>query len=197
MKNILRLTIFLCWLALGVSASAQTNNLLKNANSDEGLQFWHVSGNTTIADCLSAGKCFSSSQDAFVYQDVEVADSTSPTFAVLIAFSTIEEPNVEAKQLGHPYLYGYFMNSTNLRTAKITTHLNGQEMASTPPASGQWVRQYGIFKVTEGTRSIRIFLRSGCPKTSSSAVCTSHFRRPGIFLFNSEEEANAFVSAYQ
>jgi len=137
------------------------------------------------------------SQDAFIYQDVEVAESPAPMFAVLIAFSTIEQPNVEPNQLGHPYLYGYFMDSTNLRSAKIISNLSGQEMGLLPKASGEWIRQYGIFKVAEGTKSIRIFMRSGCPKTSSSATCSSHFRRPGIFLFNTEEEAKAFVSAYQ
>ena len=194
MKRALQL-LFL--LALAGSAAAQSNNLLRNANSDEGLQFWHVFGNTVINDCAGDGKCFSMSQDAFVYQDVEIAASPDPTYAVLIGFSRIEQPNVDAKQLGHPYLYGYFMDSTNARNAKIISNLNGQEMGATPTASGQWTRDYGIFKVAEGTRSIRIFMRSGCPKSGSSATCTSNFRRPGIFLFTSEEEANAFVSTYQ
>jgi len=37
MKNNLRLAVILCLLAFAGSTYAQSNNLLKNANSDEGL----------------------------------------------------------------------------------------------------------------------------------------------------------------
>jgi hypothetical protein len=197
MKNAVRLTVFLWLSSLAAGASAQSNNLLKNANLDDGTQFWRFFGNTTVTDCLGTQKCFSLTQEAFVYQDVEVTENIAGTYAVLIAFTSIEEPNVEARRLGHPYLFGDFLNSSEQRDAGINSKLKGRIVATRPKASGEWVRQYGVLRVAEGTRYVRIKLSSGCPYTTSSATCTSFFRRPGIFLFGSEEEANAFVSAYQ
>ena len=180
-----------------VSASGQSNNLLKNSNGNEGLQSWLVSGNGSISDCVGLGKCFSIRQDGFIYQDVDVSEAAAGTFAVFIGFASIEEPTQDARLLGHPYLYGYFMTAGELRKATVLSRPNGQEMANHPSANGEWVKQYGVFKVPDNTGRIRIFLRSGCPKTASSVSCVSHFREPGIFIFSNEDEARAFINTYQ
>jgi len=195
----LRIALPLCVLLLVGSASGQTNNLLKNANGDEGLQSWRVFGNATVSDCPGSGKCFSINQDAFIFQDITVSESAAGMFAVLISFASIETNSggVSGGVLGHPYLHGYFMNSGDPKKAAILANLSGQEMSSPPTANGEWVRQHGVFKVPGQAGAIRIFLRSGCPKTASSATCISHFRAPGIFLFSTEDEAKAFANAYQ
>lgn len=95
------------------SVSGQSNNLLKNSNGNEDLQSWLISGNGSISDCVGLGKCFSIWQDGFIYQDVDVSEAAAGTFAVFIAFASIEEPTQEARLLGHPYLYGYFMTGGN------------------------------------------------------------------------------------
>jgi len=191
----LRIALPLFVLFLVGSASAQTNNLLKNSNGGEGLQSWRVFGNAAASDCPGAGKCFSIFQDAFIFQDITVSESAAGMFAVLISFASIETNPVGP--LGHPYLHGYFMNSGDLKTAAVLANLNGQEMASPPTANASWVKQYGVFKLPEQAGAIRIFLRSGCPKTAATAACVSHFRGPGIFLFSTEDEAKAFANAYQ
>jgi hypothetical protein len=185
-------------LLLGVaSASGQSTNLLKNPNGDEGLQPWLVSGNGSITDCVGLGKCFSIWQDGFIYQDVGIPENAAGTFAVFIGFASIEEPTQDAHLLGHPYLYGYFMTAGELSKATVLSRPNGQQMANHPSANGEWVKQYGVFKVPDKTGRIRIFLRSGCSKTASLVSCASHFRAPGIFLFSNEDEARAFVNTYQ
>lgn len=179
------------------SAPGQSNNLLKNSNGNEGLQSWLVSGNGSISDCVGLGKCFSIWQDGFIYQDVDVSEAATGTFAVFISFASIEEPAQDARLLGHPYLYGYFMTAGELRKATVLSRPNGQEMANHPSANGEWVKQYGVFKVPENTGRIRIFLRSGCSKTASSVSCVSHFREPGVFIFPNEDAARAFINTYQ
>lgn len=190
-----RLALPLCVLLIFGSASGQSNNLLKNSNGDQGLQSWRVFGNAAVSDCPGAGKCFSIFQDAFIFQDIDVSESAAGMFAVLVSYASIETNPVGP--LGHPYLHGYFMSSGDLRTATVLSNLSGQEMASVPRTSDEWVKQHAVFRVPEKTGGIRIFLRSGCPKTASSASCVSHFRGPGIFLFSSEDEARTFVNAYQ
>lgn len=190
----LRLALPLCVLLVFGSAAGQSNNLLKNSNGDEGLQSWRVFGNASVSDCPGAGKCFSIFQDAFIFQDIDISESAG-MFAVLISFASIETN--PSGPLGHPYVHGYFMTSSDLKKTAILANLSGQEMASPPSASAEWVKQHGVFKVPDKTGAIRIFLRSGCPRTASSTGCVSRFRQPGIFLFSSEDEAKAFVNAYQ
>jgi hypothetical protein len=194
----LRIALPLCVLLLFGSASGQSNNLLKNPNGDEGLQAWRVFGNAAVSDCPGTGKCFGIFQDAFIFQDIAVSESATGMFAVFIGFASIENSGgPSGGPLGHPYLHGYFMNSIDLKKAAILANLSGQEMSSPPPTNGEWVKQHGVFKVPERAGAIRIFLRSGCPKTASSASCVSHFRGAGIFLFSTEDEAKAFTNAYQ
>src|SRR5437660_10412974 len=53
--NMARLRIVapvVCLLMLG-SASAQPSNLVRNENGNEGLQFWRVFGNASVADCTT------------------------------------------------------------------------------------------------------------------------------------------------
>jgi len=183
------LTIFI----LG-SAFAQSNNLVRNSDGDEGLQFWRVFGNASTADC-PAGKCFAINQDAFVYQDTDVSDSATGMYALLIGFASIELAN--SKPVGVPHLHGYFLTGGELRGATLLANLSGQEMEKRPGADGEWVKQSGVFRVPAKTGRIRIFLSSGCGKTEASTNCVSHFRRAGIFLFATEDEAKAFAANYQ
>jgi len=192
---IFRIATFWFLLLLLGSASAQSN-LLKNPNGEEGLQFWRVFGEATVTDCLIVGNCFAIAKDGFIYQDVTASETAAGDFVVLIGFSSIEEPNPDPKHLARPYLFGYFLSSGDLPQAKILANLTGQDM-SAPSRTSEWVKQYGIFKIVPGTVSIRIFLRSGCPKAAPAVICTSRFRRPGIFRFASEEAARAFVESYQ
>ena len=194
----LRFALPLCVLLVAGSASGQSNNLLNNPNGDEGLQSWRVFGNAAVSDCPGAGKCFSIFQDAFIFQDIAVSENAGGMFAVFISFASIENSGGPSTgPLGHPYLHGYFMNSVDLKKAAILANLSGQEMSRPPTENAAWIKQHGVFKVPEQAGAIRIFLRSGCAKTASSASCVSHFRSAGIFLFSTEDEAKAFANAYQ
>ncbi len=193
---LIRIVSVLCLLLAVGSASAQSNNLLKNPTGAEGLQSWRVFGNASVAECPGAGKCFAIHQDGFIFQDIDITESSVGMFAVLIGFASIEETNPD-RSLGHPYLYGYMMSPSELRSATVFAYLTGQEMANRPRASGEWAEQYGVFKVPEKTGKIRLFLRSGCPNTQTLANCVSRFREPGVFLFGTEDEAKAFIGGYQ
>ncbi|HVS21174.1 MAG TPA: hypothetical protein VHD88_04960 [Pyrinomonadaceae bacterium] len=193
---VVRIVIVLCLLLAVGSASTQSKNLLKNPTGEEGLQSWRVFGNASVSDCFGAGKCFSIHEDGYILQDINISESAVGMFAVLIGFASIEETNPDGS-LGHPYLYGYMMNPGEPRGGTIFSYLTGQEMANRPSASGEWAKQYGVFKVPEKTGRIRMFFRSGCPKTQTSTNCVSRFREPGVFLFGTEDEAKAFISGYQ
>ena len=193
-NHLLRLPVPLLVLLMTASVFAQSSNLVRNSNGDEGLQFWRVFGNASAADC-PAGKCFAINQDAFVYQDVDASDSAAGMYALLIGLASIEQANPKA--LGRPHLHGYFLTEGALRSATLLANLSGQQMENRPDANGEWVKQYGVFRVPAQTGRIRIFLSSGCGKTEGSTTCASHFRKAGIFLFDTEDEAKAFAANYQ
>jgi hypothetical protein len=192
----LRITITLAVSLIASSASAQSNNLVKNPSAESGLQFWRVFGNASVSDCGDAGKCFSLNQDAFIFQDIEVSENTAAMYAVFISFASIEQVNID-KALGQPYLHGYFMTSGELRNATLLANLAGQQMGRQPNENSAWVKQFGVFSVPERTGRIRIFLRSGCGKTQQTDACVSHFRAAGVFLFDTKEVAIAFIASYQ
>ena len=193
-KVILRAAVPLVLLLMAASAFAQSNNLVRNSNGEEGLQFWRVFGNASTIDCVT-GKCFAINQDAFIYQDVDVPGSADGMYAVLIGLASIEQAN--PKPLGRPHLHGYFLTGGELRSASLLANLSGQEMEKSVGANGEWIKQSGVFRVPSKTGRIRVFLASGCGKTESSTNCVSHFRSAGIFLFATEDEAKAFASTYQ
>ncbi|HEX6190035.1 MAG TPA: hypothetical protein VFZ40_18295 [Pyrinomonadaceae bacterium] len=184
-----------CLLLMLGSVFAQSNNLVKNANGDEGTKFWRVFGNASVSEHASLGKRFSINQDAFLFQDIDVPASTAGMYAVFISLASIDHLN--SNKLGSPYTHGYFMTAGDLRNASLLANLAGQEMTNPPTTNGEWVKQFGVFRVPEQTGRIRIFLRGGCGKSESSVSCVSHFRKPGVFLFGSEEEAKAFVESYE
>ena len=190
-----RVLTILCLMLTAGSAFGQSTNLLKNPKGDEALQSWRVFGNASVSDCYASSKCFSIHQNGYILQDMNVPESTVGMFAVLIAFTSIEETT--NRPLGRPYLYGYMMDAGEPRSGTIFAYLHEQNMNSQPRSSGEWVKQYGVFKVPEKTGRIRMFLRSGCAKDQGLSDCVSRFRLPGVFLFSTEDEARVFVSAYQ
>jgi len=190
-----RVSVSLFVLLLLSSASAQSN-LVQNPSAEEGLKYWRVFGNASASDCVSAGKCFSANQDAFLFQDIDIPEGAAGKFALFISFSAIEKSN-SPPALAQPYLHGYFMTSGDLRKATVLANLSGQDMARRPNANGEWVKEFGVFLVPERTGRIRIFIRSGCGKSEPSSVCVSHFRNAGVFLFETEDAARVFVTSYQ
>lgn len=190
-----RIVVALFFFLMIGSVSAQSDNLVKNPTGDEGVQFWRVLGNAAVSECPSLGKCFAMHQDAFLFQDIDVPESTTGMYAVFISLASVERS--DSQSLGHPYTYGYFMTSGELRKATVLANLTGQEMAHRSATNSEWVKQFGIFRIPEATGRIRIFLRGGCGKTEASTNCVSHFRKAGVFLFGSEEAAKVFADSYQ
>jgi len=191
MSRIVSAVFILCLAVIAVRA--QSTNLLTNPDGAAGLQSWRVFGNASVADCAGFGKCFSINQDAFIFQDVTLPENSTGMYALFIDFASIEQAG---EHMGQPYLFGYLMNAGATMDGIVLARLSGQEMAKPITRSCEWSMQFGIFKVIEKTARMRLFLRSGCPKTSASTECVSRFRRPGIFLFNTEDDARSFVTSY-
>jgi hypothetical protein len=61
----------------------------------------------------------------------------------------------------------------------------------------EWVKAWGIFKVLDGTGAIRYFLNQAERKDLPQNGSAARFDDLGIYLFETEEEASAFVETYK
>jgi hypothetical protein len=132
----------------------------------------------------------------YFLQDVTLPDESVGKYALLIGRAASERINADGVITGLPYLYGYMMESANPRGGRIKSYLQGQQMRCWAKTPNEWVTVWGIFEVVSGTGAIRFFLdqaqRKDLPQNGSAA----RFDDLGLYLFDTEEEAKAFVQVY-
>ena len=191
------LIVSLIILTLAISAQSQTDNLLHNPNADEGINHWRGYGNASVEGTADGRLCFVVRNGAYFLQDAVLPDGSVGKYAVLIGRVASERINPDGAITGLPYLYGYMLEKASPRGGIIKAHLQAGDMLCRANRENQWVTVWGIFQVPPETGAIRFFLkqalRNGVPHNGSAA----RFDDLGLYLFNTEEEARAFVKMYK
>lgn len=169
------------------------DNLVKNPYANQGLQFWEARGDTSIRQDEEGNPYFVIKYSGNIWQDVKLGEEDAGRWVLLISLSSSERINRDGDQTGLPYLYGYLLNRVN--SNRIDSYLQGQNMMHSVREPNKWGVIYGIFQVPETSGGIRLFLQQadGRYAQNGSAAC---FDEPGIYLFDSEEEAKAFAKEY-
>lgn len=190
--------LLLTGLQLNSVCQAQATNLLINPDAGAQTAFWRAIGEATIERVTANNLCFVVRNDGSFFQDVKVSEEAAGQYAVFIGRGASERINPDGAITGLPYLYGYMMQKGGARGPhgkEILDYLQGQQMRSRSAIPNEWVQMWGIFKVPEGTNTIRFFLkqaeRMGVPQNGSAAW----FDDLGLYLFATKEEAEAFVAA--
>lgn len=177
-------------------ANAQSRNLLQNPNASLGTNFWTAFGTASIEPTTGDNFCFVVRDGGYFLQDVMLPDDAVGQYAVFIGRGATERINEDGAITGLPYLYGYMMEHGPPRSGKVLAYLQGQRMLAGTNIRDEWVGMWGIFQVPEGTKKIRFFLnqalRRGVPHNGSAA----RFDNLGLYLFNSKQDAEAFVGQY-
>jgi hypothetical protein len=190
-NHLLKLMILSVMLTSAAATNAQSN-LLQNPNADSKSQSWRTYGDTAIETYAMNNPCFVVRNGGYFLQDVALPDAAIGQYAVFIARGASERINPDGAITGLPYLYGYMMAGTN---GKVLDYLQGQNMWPLLSHENEWVTMSGIFRVPEGTKTIRFFLsqalRNGVPHNGSAA----RFDDVGLYLFASEQDARAFVNS--
>ena len=185
--------ILLSFVTMG---QAQSQNLLQNPNADLGAASWRSFGEATIESCAGTNLCFADRNGGHFFQDVSLLENSAGKFALFIGRGAAERINPDGAITDLPYLYGYMMGPSLNREETILEYLQGQNMASKATAKNDWVVMWGIFEVPQKTKTIRFFLnqalRNGLPHNGSAA----RFDNLGLYLFNTRQEAETFVSQY-
>lgn len=180
---------------LALSINAQTNNLLRNPNVDDGVNFWRAHGDARAEQAVDGNWRFVVRNQGHLWQDVELSSDSVGKYALLIGRAASERINDDGAITGLPYLYGYMM--PNAKGEGILSYLQGRDMLCSARKENEWVTLSGIFQVPDETRVIRFFLmqaeRKNVPQNGSAAW----FDDLGLYLFSTEAEARAFVKAYE
>ncbi|MCP5108178.1 MAG: WD40 repeat domain-containing protein [bacterium] len=167
-------------------------NLIKNPYANQGKQFWKTKGDTSIEEDDEGNPYFVIRYKGMFWQDVPIPGATG-RWVLLIAWSSSERINQVGDQTGLPYLYGYWVNSKDKN--RFNGYLHGQQMLHSVREPDEWGVIWGVFKVPAETGAIRFFLQQADGRTAQDGSA-ARFDDPGIYLFNTEEAAKAFVEKY-
>ena len=169
-------------------------NLIKYPDARRFTRQWQTKGEVSLEKDAEQedNYNFVIRYSGMIWQDVRIKESGGG-YALLISWASSERVNPDDDQTGLPYLYGYMLDKAD--NNKIITYLQGQQMMLSTNTPNEWGVIYGIFPVPPGTGALRLFMQQADgrqPQNGSAA----RFDEPGVFLFNTRKEAEAFVKKY-
>lgn len=170
-------------------------NLIKYPDAGRFNKSWNTKGEVSVEmEQTEDGDnyLFAIRYCGMIWQDA-VLKETAGRYALLIAWASSERINADREQTGLPYLYGYMLNKKDHN--KIDAYLKGQQMLLSGTTPDEWEVIYGIFEIPPETGAIRFFMQQADgrePQNGSAA----RFDQPGLFLFNSIDEAREFAGKY-
>jgi hypothetical protein len=181
------------------AANAQSNNLLRNPAADEAVSYWQAVGDAFVEQLPAKGFHFRVRNKGSFRQDVLLPEGAQGKYVLLIGRVASERINPDDTITGLPYLYGYMMTGTNprARDTRILSYLQGQQMLCSAKEVGEWVTAWGIFPVAPGTGVLSFFLNQAERKDVPQNGSVARFDDLGLYVFDTEVEANAFVKTYQ
>lgn len=186
------------WFLLTTSlANAQSTNLLQNPSANGGANHWRAFGDATIEETLESNPYFTVRNKGYFLQDVTLPEDSVGKYVLLIGRVSSERINADGAITGLPYLYGYMMEGANPRGGRILSYLQGQQMLCASRKESEWVTAWGIFQVLDGTGAIRYCLKQAEQKDLPQNGSAARFDDLGLYLFDTEEEASAFVETYK
>jgi hypothetical protein len=196
--RLIKFATLLLWFLLTTSlANAQSNNLLQNPSANDGANLWQAFGDATIDQTLESNPYFTVRNNGYFLQDVTLPEGSVGKYVLLIGRVSSERINADGAITGLPYLYGYMMEGATPRGGRILSYLQGQQMICGSRMENEWVTAWGIFQVLDGTGAIRYFLNQAERKDIPQNGSAARFDDLGIYLFETEEEASAFVETYK
>ena len=197
-ERLIRFASLLLWFLLTTSlANAQSTNLLQNPSANDGANHWQAFGEATIEETLESNPYFTVRNRGRFFQDVTLPEGSVGKYALLIGRVSSERINADGAITGLPYLYGYMMEGANPKGGRIQSYLQGQQMLCSSRKENEWVTAWGIFQAPDGTGAIRFFLNQAERKDLPQNGSAARFDDLGLYLFDTEEEASAFVKTYK
>lgn len=169
-------------------------NLLPNPNATRGVKSWQTKGEATIEERSPGNPCFVVRHNGMFWQDAPIPVATTNQHALLIGRVSSERINADGDITGLPYLYGCLVDAKD--DHHFHGYLQGDTMRCATTNKNEWTPVWGIFKMTNHTASIRFFLQQASGHDAQTGTA-ARFDDLGVFLFDAEADANAFVEKYR
>ncbi len=187
------LALLLCASAPASAVAQGPTNLLADTAAERITDTWRIEGHATVEE-FDGNHCFVVRNGAKLQQRVELPPSASGQYALFIAHVSGERTAPEAGITDRPYLYGLTFSADGRR---IVSYNQANTMRSLATRSNEWTKAWGIFRIPDGASSISYqlgqALRRGVPHDGSAA----RFDDVGLFVFETREAAEAFVTRYR
>lgn len=167
-------------------------NLIGDNNAAKPTPVWTSEGETRIEPGQDGNNVFAVRYGGSFWQEFKLEESTG-RFALLVAWASSERINPGGEQTGLPYLHGYMLSKD--ASTQTTKNLQGQQLMLSASSENEWGILYGIFEIPPDTGSIRFFMQQADGKQAQNGSY-ARFDEPGIFIFDSEEEALKFMREY-
>lgn len=171
-----------------------TDNCVQAASEADNPNCWVTKGpvyyGTASYDEVSDTTTLTSDVDQtdYVYRDIALRNVQGHSL-LLIALTQAEE---DRYLTGLPYLYGYQITDS----IYIEEYLHGQQTLFNGDA-GQWDVSYGLYPVDSTTvTQLRYFFMQGRYAGTDYNNAAGLFRYPGVFIVDSEEQANEIIAQY-
>ncbi|MBN2205834.1 MAG: WD40 repeat domain-containing protein [Candidatus Aminicenantes bacterium] len=168
-------------------------NLIKNPSANRGTRDWQPDGEAAVDRTEDGDPYFSVRNGGSLRQVVDISGSTGRTVLV-IALAACERIGTGGDRTDLPLLSGEMASAEDDRD--LTARLTAKTMLHAVRTPGEWGAVWGAYRIPPGTGSVRLYLgqaRGAAPHDGSAAW----FDDVGVFLFDSDEEARAFVPLYE
>ena len=169
-------------------------NYLPNPNATLGDKSWKMNGEVAIEERAPGDPCFAIRYSGFFFQDAPVPASAANQCVLMIGRVSSERINANGDITGLPYLYGNLVDSKD--DHHFHGYLQGDTMRCAAKNKDEWTPVWGIFKMTNDTSHIRFYLQQASGREAQSGSA-ARFDDLGVFIFDTETEAGAFVEKFR
>jgi WD40 repeat protein len=177
-----------------VHVLSQTN-YLNNPNANQHQQFWKASGEAAIEECGPGNPCFATRWDGQLVGTAELPADATGKYMLLIGSAAAERAHEKSgDQTGEAYIHGYGESlDPNLVLGK---HYSARTLQTDTRYANTWSTIWGVFEVGEGIRKINFEIRQSDGRSAKTGSA-SRFDDLGVFLFDTAQQAESFVSHYE
>jgi WD40 repeat protein len=177
-----------------VGLLAQTN-YLNNPNANQHQQFWQTSGDVAVEECAAGNPCFLTRWDGKLVGTALLPSDATGRYMLLIGTAAAERAHEgSGDQTGEAYIHGYG-EPLDPKLAR-GRHYGAPTLQTATREPNTWTTIWGVFPVDEGIRKISFEIRQSDGHSAKNGSA-SRFDDLGVYLFDTEREAESFVARYE
>ena len=170
-------------------------NLLENPNGTQHEQFWRTSGDVSIEECDPGNPCFVTRWDGEFKGTARLPANAQGRYLLLIGTAASERVNPEGwDQTGAAYISGF--GAPDSYENALGEHYTADTLKTDIREDHGWTTIWGVFQVGDAIRTVDFKIRQADGRSAKDGSA-ARFDDLGVFLFDSEAQAKAFVPRYE